>query len=164
VDLICWSLGSKPRKIKLDISDDELVEGHRRLPILPRWSDLPADAAIEGYTLDEVGAEKLRCIAERLQCRDLFDLHELLDGQQVDAMEMWHLHQRKAANDATRDRQRTPPQQWATVFERRMTAYRDRWDQELADYLSAVPSFGDVERRSRRRLSPVISAAQELAK
>jgi predicted nucleotidyltransferase component of viral defense system len=155
-------LGSKPRRIKLDISDDELVEGHHRLPILARWSDLPEDGAIEGYALDEVGAEKLRCIAERLQCRDLFDLHELLDGQHVDAMEAWHLYLRKAANDATRDRQRTPPRQWAATFERRLPAYRDRWDHELGDYLSSIPSFGDIERRTRRRLGLVIAAAQTL--
>ncbi len=155
-------LGSKPRRIKLDISDDELVGSHHRLPIMPRWPDLPADGEIEGYALDEVGAEKLRCIAERLQCRDLFDLDELLDGQHIDVMEAWHLYLRKAANDATRDRQRTPPRQWAAIFERRLAAYRDRWDKELGDYLSSVPSFGDVERRSRRHLGPVITAAQTL--
>jgi predicted nucleotidyltransferase component of viral defense system len=67
-------LGSHARKIKLDISDTELVESHRRLFLNPTWADMPVDAAIEGYTLDEVGAEKLRCIAERSQCRDLYDL------------------------------------------------------------------------------------------
>lgn len=156
-------LGSRPRKIKLDVSDDELVESHHRLQLYPRWPDLPADAAIEGYALDEVGAEKLRCIAERLQCRDLYDLHELLDAQHIDAMEAWHLYLRKAANDVTRGRQRTPPREWATVFDRRLAAYRDRWDQELGDYLSSVPGFGDVERHSRRHLGPVIAAAQALA-
>jgi predicted nucleotidyltransferase component of viral defense system len=118
-------LGSRPRKIKLDISDDELVESHRRLALNPRWSDLPADAAIEGYTLDEVAAEKLRCIAERLQCRDLYDLHELLDGQRVNAMETWQLYLRKAANDETRARQRTPPREWAPTFDRRLATYRE---------------------------------------
>ena len=77
-------LAARPRKIKLDISDDELVERHHRLPLHPRWPDLPADAAIESYTLDEVGAEKLRRIAERLQCRDLYDLHALLDGHHIE--------------------------------------------------------------------------------
>lgn len=51
-------LGSRPRTIKLDISDSELVETHSRLVLQPRWPDLPADAAIQGYTLDEVAAEK----------------------------------------------------------------------------------------------------------
>ncbi|MDQ6948482.1 MAG: nucleotidyl transferase AbiEii/AbiGii toxin family protein [Actinomycetota bacterium] len=80
-------LGAKPRKLKLDISDDELVTSRRRIPMLQRWPDLPDDPAIEGYTLEEVTAEKLRCIAERLQCRDLYDMHELLDGGHVDALE-----------------------------------------------------------------------------
>jgi hypothetical protein len=102
-------LGSRPRKIKLDISDDELVEGHHRLRLYPRWPDQPPDASVEGYSLDEVGAEKLRCIAERLQCRDLYDIHQLFDGQHIDAMQIWHLYLRKAANDVRRGRQRTPP-------------------------------------------------------
>jgi predicted nucleotidyltransferase component of viral defense system len=156
-------LGSQPRKIKLNISDDELVEGHDRLRLHRRWPDLPAEVAIEGYTLDEVGAEKLRCVVERLQCRDLYDLHELFDGQQVDPMEIWHLYLRKAANDLTRGRQGTAPREWADVFDRRLTAYRDRWDRELGDYLSSVPGFGDIERHIRRRLSPILAAARALA-
>ncbi|MGB9112493.1 MAG: nucleotidyl transferase AbiEii/AbiGii toxin family protein [Acidimicrobiales bacterium] len=156
-------LGARPRKIKLDISDDELVESHERLRLYPRWPDLPDSAAIEGYSLYEVGAEKLRCIAERLQCRDLYDLHELLDGKHIDAMETWHLYLRKAANDVTRGRQRTPSREWASAFERRLAACRERWEQELGDYLSDVPAFGDVERRLRRHLSSVIEAAQALA-
>ncbi|MHB1446215.1 MAG: nucleotidyl transferase AbiEii/AbiGii toxin family protein [Acidimicrobiales bacterium] len=156
-------LGSRPRRIKLDISDDELVESHHRLRLYPRWPDLPGDAGIEAYTLDEVGAEKLRCIAERVQCRDLYDLHEMLEGQQFDAMAAWHLYLRKAANDVTRGRQRTPPRGWASAFDRHLAAYSDRWDQELGDYLSIVPGFGDVERRSRRHLGPVVAAAQTLS-
>jgi len=93
-----------------------------------RWPDLPEGAGIEGYGLDEVGAEKLRCIAERLQCRDLFDLHELLDGRHDDPRAIWELYLRKVANDAPRGRQRTPPGEWAQVFERRMTNYSRLWD------------------------------------
>lgn len=79
-------------------------------------------------------------------------------------MEAWLLYLRKAANDETRDRQRTPPTQWANAFERRLTAYRGLWDQELGDYLGDVPDFGDVERRSRRQLAPVVAAAEALAR
>lgn len=156
--------GAKPRRIKLDISDTELVESRRRVALLSRWPDLPDDSAIDGYTLDEVGAEKVRCIAERLQCRDLYDMHELLDGGHIDPLEACHLYLRKAENDQVRGRQRTPPAEWSAIFERRMTAYRGRWDGELGDYLSvAVPPFADVERRSRRYLSPLLGAARSLA-
>ncbi len=157
-------LRSRPRTIKLDISERELVETHRRIELQARWPDLPAGASIEGYTLDEIGAEKLRCIAERLQCRDLYDLHELLDGGHIDALEAWELYLRKAANDVTRDRQRTSPVQWAEVFERRMGAYQARWDQELSDYLAPeIPSFDGIGRRTRRHLADLLAAARVLA-
>ena len=154
-------LGSRPRTIKLDISDSELVETHSRLVLRPRWPDLPADPAIEGYTLDEVAAEKLRCIAERLQCRDLYDLHALLNGGHADALEAWLLYLRKAADDAARGRHRTPPREWASTFERRMASYRERWIDELAQYLTQdVPTFADIERRIRRHLAPVLAASR----
>jgi hypothetical protein len=157
-------LGAKPRKLKLDISDSELVESRIRIALRPRWPDLPADAAIDGYSLDEVSAEKVRCIAERLQCRDLYDVHELLDKGSVDALDAWHRYLRKAQNDERRGRQRTPPREWSATFERRMAMYRDRWDDELGDYLpGGVPPFGDIERRTRRHLAPLLDAARQLS-
>lgn len=156
-------LTSRPRTLKLDVSDTELVEAHAPMPLRARWPDLPDDAAIEGYTLTEVGAEKLRCIAERLQCRDLYDLHELFDSGHLNALEVWELYLRKAANDVTRGRQRTAPMHWATTFDRRLEAYRDRWDAELGDYLAeGIPTFSDIERRSRRYLTAVLAASRAL--
>jgi uncharacterized protein len=155
-------LGAKPRTIKLDVSEDELVETHQRLPLLRRWPDLPDDAAIEAYAPDEVAAEKLRCIAERVQCRDFSDTHELLSGRHVDALEAWHLYLRKADNDVVRGKQRTPPSRWAQTLERRLATYAQRWVTELSDYLGEVPRFDDVRRRTLRELGPVIEAAQSL--
>lgn len=155
-------LGSaKPRPIKLDISDDELVETHSRVSIERRWPDIPEGAGIEGYALDEVAAEKLRCIAERQQCRDLFDMHELLDGGHVDPLEAWELYLRKSAHDIVRGKQRTSPRQWAATFDRRLQSYKRLWDDELSEYLTVgVPHFGDVERRTRKLLAPVLDAAR----
>ena len=154
-------LGAKPRKIKLDISDTELVESHIRINLQPRWPDLPEGTAIDGYTLDEVAAEKVRCIAERLQCRDLYDMHELLDGGHVDPLEAWNLYLRKTENDQGRGSRRTSPREWSATFERRMAAYRSRWNEELGDYLPGeIPLFVDVERRSRRYLAPLLDAAR----
>jgi hypothetical protein len=36
--------GSRPRRLKLDVSDTELVESHRRLDIQHLWADLPENA------------------------------------------------------------------------------------------------------------------------
>jgi len=57
----------------------------------------------------------------------------VVDGQRTDAIEAWHLYLRKAANDAVRGRQRTPPREWATAFDRRLAAYRKLWEKELSD-------------------------------
>jgi predicted nucleotidyltransferase component of viral defense system len=154
-------LGAKPRRLKLDISDTELVESHGSIALQPRWPDLPEGTTIQGYTLDEVAAEKVRCIAERLQCRDLYDMHVLLDRGQVDPLEVWQLYLRKAANDELRGRRRTPPREWSATFDRRMDSYRDRWDAELGDYLPGeIPAFADVERRTRRQLAALLDAAR----
>jgi len=156
--------GTRPRSIKLDISDTELVTAHARLNLQPRWPDLLQGVEIEGYVLNEVGAEKLRCLAERLQCRDLYDLHELLGSGRVDAVEAWELYLRKTANDLARDRQRTDPRQWAAIFNRRLIAYRSRWERELGDYLAlGAPPFEEIERRTRRGLAPALVAARALA-
>jgi predicted nucleotidyltransferase component of viral defense system len=157
-------LAASPRRLKLDISDTELVETHRREPLQRRWPDLPEAAAIEGYTLDEVGAEKLRCIAERVQCRDLYDLYALLDGQHIDPLEAWELYLRKAANDRAQGKQRTPPREWASTFARRLDTYKRLWDGELGDYFPAtIPSFAPIERQLKRQLGPVVAAAHRLA-
>lgn len=157
-------LDAKPRKIKLDISDSELVESRTRINLQQRWPDLPQDTAIDGYTLDEVAAKKVRCIAERLQCRDLYDMYQLLDGGHVDPLEAWYLYLRKAENDRGRGRQRTSPREWSATFERRMVTYRNRWDEELGDYLPGeMPMFGNVERQSRRYLAPLLDAARGIS-
>ncbi|MDA8332447.1 MAG: nucleotidyl transferase AbiEii/AbiGii toxin family protein [Candidatus Dormibacteraeota bacterium] len=44
-------LGAKPRRLKLNISDTELVESHGKIALQPRWPDLPEGTAIQGYTL-----------------------------------------------------------------------------------------------------------------
>jgi hypothetical protein len=44
-----------------------------------------------------------------------------------------------------------------------MAAYRDRWNDELGDYLPDVPAFDSIERRCRRSLLPVITAARSLS-
>lgn len=157
-------LAANPRRLKLDISDTELVETHRRVALHARWPDMLTDATIEGYTLDEVGAEKLRCIAERVQCRDLYDLHELLGGGHIEPLEAWRLYLRKAAHDLAHHKQRTPPREWADVYLRRLGTYKRQWDGELQDYIPGeIPAFGTIERRIKRYLGPVVASAIEIA-
>lgn len=131
------------RTIKLDLANDELVVSTERRPLLRRWPDVP-EVSVAAYTTLEITAEKLRCILQRLQCRDLVDLYLLLDDQ--DPTSAAELFRRKAAHrgiDATT---------FAEKFEKRLQSYKKRWEQELAEYLSEVPRLEEVERSLRRAL------------
>jgi predicted nucleotidyltransferase component of viral defense system len=111
--------------------------------LLKRWTDLP-DVPIAAYTTLEITAEKLRCVLQRLQCRDFLDLDLLLgDEEPTDAAELFR---RKATHKGL------DPTSFADRFEKRLKEYEKRWDQELGEYLGEVPHFDEVERNVRRAL------------
>lgn len=131
------------RTIKLDLADDELVVNTERRALLGRWPDVPS-VSVAAYTKLEITAEKLRCVIQRLQCRDLLDLHLLLDDQDLTAVT--ELFRRKAIHKGL------DPSTFAEKFERRVKDYAKRWEQELGEYLGEVPHFDEVERNVRRLL------------
>lgn len=72
----------RERALKLDLADDELVIETEHCGLIPRWPDLPTGGAV-------------RCVLQRLQCRDLFDLHLLFEAD-VDAAEAAEVFEAKA--------------------------------------------------------------------
>lgn len=138
-------LDAKPRQLKLDLAVDELVGEVTTLPIIRRYEDQDADRCLV-YTLDEVVAEKLRCVIQRLQCRDLFDLHRLLVVRRVDAEAAWPNFERKARHCDL------DPDRFAEYFERRAPEWQRRWDAELVEYLGTFPHFDATMRAVRREL------------
>lgn len=83
---------------------------------------------------------------QRLQCRDLYDLHELLGARRVDAKAIWPLFERKARH---RDRD---PDRFGDCFTDREPRWKERWDKELAEYTTSPPHFDGVLRAVRRAL------------
>ena len=49
----------RPRYLRLDIADDELVLNVATVNLLQRWPDLPQSNAIRVYSLEEIAGEKL---------------------------------------------------------------------------------------------------------
>ncbi len=138
-------LDAKPRSLKLDLADDELVENTTSESIRCRFEDQSPCRCLV-YTLDEVAAEKLRCVMQRLQCRDVYDLNELLVMRDVEAEAIWPLFERKARH---RDRD---PDRFAEAFESHEERWADRWDRELPEYVASPPHFDGVIRAVRREL------------
>ncbi len=138
-------LGAKPRFVKLDLAADELVEDTSVLPIRRRYED-QADRRCRVYTLEEITAEKLRCVMQRLHCRDLYDLYELVVVNGVDAEAAWPLFERKARH---RDRE---PDRFGESFADRVPRWEELWDRELIDYTGSSPEFDGVLRSVKRAL------------
>jgi hypothetical protein len=63
--------------------------------ILPIWADLPEPAVFDIYPLEEITAEKLRCVMQRSQCRDLYDLYRLTEDAGMDLDELRPLSTRR---------------------------------------------------------------------
>lgn len=95
------------------------------------------------YSLLEIAGEKLRCVLQRLQCRDVLDLHELFERGEVDAAAAAAVFRAKAKH---RD---IDPESFSARFEERLADYSRRWNDELAEHLGGhVPEYSGVERTS----------------
>lgn len=139
-------LKSKPRTLKLDLADDELVVNTERKPLRRLWSDLE-QVEVLTYTLLEVAAEKLRCVLQRLQCRDLFDLDLLLTGHHVDPANAAALFRDKATH------REIDPAIFADRYRERLVAYEKRWERELSQHVPGdVPHFEQLQRQVSRAL------------
>jgi predicted nucleotidyltransferase component of viral defense system len=140
----------KQRRIKLNISADEVAYEPVQRSLIPRYADVPTGRAVVSYSLVEVAGEKLRCVMQRKQCRDLFDIHYLLERERVDLDASWQMFERKA-----RERQ-LDPGRFADALAERTPGYKAGWEQEMAGYVPDAPSFDVIERQTRRRLRPYL--------
>jgi len=137
---------TEPRKIKLDVADDEYVESVAQLTIRDVWDDLPEPTPFDVYPLEEIAAEKLRCIIQRVQCRDLYDLFRLTEDLDVSPAEIRPLFERKA------EAKSLDPTAFPERFEDRLGKYKTRWDDEMTQHLADPPRFDGVVRVVRRHL------------
>ena len=137
----------RQRHLKLDITDGELVLNVDMAGLLPRWPDLPDANAVRVYPLAEIAGEKLRCVMQRVQCRDLFDLWLLFENAGVDPRDAADIFVPKA------EHRQLNPAQFGASYRARLVQYRDRWTNELEIHVPGqVPHFEQVERTVSRWL------------
>lgn len=137
---------TRPRQIKLDLSTDEHVESVEERTVLDLWPDLPEPVPFAVYSIEEIGAEKLRCVMQRVQCRDLYDLFRLTQDGALALAEVRPLFERKARAKSL------DPSSFPERFEDRLDRYRRRWSTEMSEHLAEPPRFDDVARATRRHL------------
>ncbi len=135
------------RELKLDLAADELVVDTTERPVIVRYSDQSDERSpVRTYTLEEVAGEKLRCVIQRLLCRDISDLHRLLVRERVDVDEAWARFEEKARFKDL------DPARLAERLDAREPQYRRRWEQELSDLEPDLLPFDEVIRQLRRAL------------
>jgi predicted nucleotidyltransferase component of viral defense system len=107
---------------------------------------MDADHELVVYSESEIAGEKLRCVIERLECRDLYDLHavfEILAVAPLDAALRFEAKARHRGID---------PAAFQARYRDRLPDYERRWDEELREHVAVVPHFDGVERRVTRSL------------
>lgn len=137
----------REREIKLDLADDELVLETTERSLIWRYSDRPQErSALPTYTLEEVSAEKLRCVMQRALCRDISDLHRLFVREGIDVETVWPMFEEKARA------RNLDPVRFAERMSAREPQYRRRWKPELSDLEPDMAPFEQVIRQVRRAL------------
>ena len=140
-------LGSaRPKKLKLDLATEEHVAAIAQLSMGNIWPDLPAAVPFDVYPIEEISAEKLRCIIQRVQCRDLYDLYRLSENVGIDLASIRPLFEDKCRV------KKIDPAVFAGRFADRVDRYRQRWGGEMSEHIADVPRFDAVERILRRNL------------
>ena len=137
----------RERTLKLDFAEDELVLQVETCPLLPRWSDIPSGTSLPTYSLVEIAGEKIRCLLQRAQCRDLFDLWTLFNDGRAHPHDIAAIFRRKAEHRGM------APTALPERYPGRVETYRQRWQQELEPHIQGeVPPFDKVERAVSRSL------------
>jgi predicted nucleotidyltransferase component of viral defense system len=110
----------------LDIWDSEVVDSVEKRSILQSvWTDLPDAVPFDVYPIEEIAAEKLRCVIQRVQCRDLYDLFRLVDDLNVSLTEVRPLFEKKA------EAKGIDAGTFGVRFEDRVARYGVRWGTEV---------------------------------
>lgn len=141
-----------PKEVKVDITiREQLVCAPEDRPVLrgyDEYEDLPEDALVRAYTLDEIGVEKLVAFTDRArnEPRDLYDLWKLTEEHHVDFGMLVPDIDRKLAF-----RGRTHAT-LAAHLDKKEGRYKKLWNARLGPQMVALPPFEDVFRAVRRAM------------
>ena len=138
------------KEIKVDVTIKErivftLAKKHV-LRVYEEYADLPMNAIVQVYTLDEIAAEKVvaMCDRARNEPRDLYDIWYLMDGKHVD---LSFLTTAIADKLAFRGRVLAGIGDELRKKEDRL---RKLWDSRLSHQVALLPEFREVFRAVQR--------------
>ena len=129
-------------RIVLALEDRPILRGYEE------YRDLPEDAAVRVYSLDEVAVEKTVALLDRArnEPRDLYDLWFLTSGGHVDLSDLVDPVVRKL------EFRGLTLAHVGKEFTAREARYKKLWQVRLAAQMAELPEFGAVYREVRRAL------------
>ncbi len=137
------------KRIKIDISKSEKLEFAPILQdVFVGYSDIDTHQLL-CYRLEEVLIEKMRCVMQRMQARDFYDIWYLLDQHEMEVEFYLAEFSRKCSAKNLR----------SADFPKRLTErlpqYEARWKTSLSQQIKDLPDFAKAEREVRRRLRDI---------
>jgi len=143
---------ASPKEVKVDITiREQLVRPVEDRPVLrgyEEYADLPEDAPVRVYALEEIAVEKLVALTDRArnEPRDLYDLWRLTREGLIDfAMLIPDVEAKLAFRGRTQDAM-------TTELAAKEARYRKLWAVRLGQQMATLPPFDDVFRAVRRSL------------
>lgn len=141
-----------PRDVKVDVTIREQIvrplEDHVVLRGYEEYSDLPEDAPVRVYALEEIAVEKLVALTDRArnEPRDLYDLWHLTSEGHVDFTTLTpEIESKLTFRGRTREAM-------TAEFDSKEPRYRKLWAARLERQMATLPSFDGVFRSVRRAL------------
>jgi uncharacterized protein len=142
----------KPKEIKVDITlKEKVVFELEQKPVMrsyEEFADLPEDARISVYSLNEIAAEKTVALLDkaRTEPRDLYDLCFLTEGGCVKLEEIVH-----AVDEKLTFRGKTLAEV-APNFNSKETRLKALWTGRLAHQMITLPHFEETFRAVQRSM------------
>lgn len=134
------------KKVKVDISRSEKLEFEPiiRAAIID-YSD-EEEYNLLCYPLEELLVEKLRCVMQRMQPRDYYDIWYLLEvhGMDID------FYTNEFRNKCISKQQN--PEDFHKKLEQKLPQYKARWQKSMNDQIKDLPDFEQVQREVSRKI------------
>lgn len=134
------------KKVKVDISRSEKLEFE---PVIKtaiiEYSD-EEQYNLLCYPLEELLVEKLRCVMQRMQPRDYYDIWYLLEVHGMDI----EFYKSEFINKC--ESKELNPTEFHMKMEQKLPQYKARWQKSMSDQIKDLPDFDQVQREVQRQI------------
>lgn len=134
------------KKVKVDISRSEKLEFE---PVIKsafvKYSD-EEEYNLLCYPLEELLVEKLRCVMQRMQPRDYYDIWYLLEVHDMNVEFLTTEFINKCES------KELDPADFYKKLEQKLPQYKARWEKSMSDQIKDLPDFDQVQREVQRHL------------